>query len=121
MANVSRFQTIKNDDGTSTDIYYGVEDLKYIKTTEGSLVNTLQNITTNITTLSNTVGDINNGLVAAVNKNTTALGDESVGLIATVNQLNDKIQSLASELEALTKRIDELHPVEEENPEEPII
>ena len=86
MPNVTKMHTMKNDDGSATEVYYGVKNAKYIEVIPGR-------------TLDKELLDIH----ATIAKN---LSDLTTSIESTNSSLNSNINSLNT---ALTSRIDEVN------------
>ena len=59
MPKVTKMHTIKENDGTGTEVYYGVKSAKYIEVVEGKTLETeLAEIKSNINNLNNRISDL---------------------------------------------------------------
>ena len=97
---VTKMQTIKNGDGSASNVYFGVDNPKYIKINEtNSLEDELAAIYTIINSNYSELVENINSKVTAINKDIELLNDKVAALESQIETLGGSIGALESQME----------------------
>lgn len=103
---VTKMQTIKNEDGSASNVYFGVDNPKYIKINEvNNLEEELAAIYTMINSKYSELVENINSKVTAINKDIESLNDKVATLESQMETLNGSISALESQIGTLNGSI----------------
>ena len=108
---VTKMQTIKNGDGSASEVYFGVDNPKYIKINEvNNLEEELAAIYTMINSKYSELVENINSKVAVINKDIESLNDKVATLESQMETLNGSIGALDGAIKDLNSRVEALEP-----------
>ena len=107
MPNVTKMHTMKNDDGSATEVYYGVKNAKYIevipgRTLDKELLDIHATIAKNLSDLTTSIESTNSSLNSNINSLNTALTSKIDEVNTTLGQ---RISNLNEDLEEVSTQV----------------